>query len=92
MSARHRSLIAALPWSFLAVASALSLVFAFSARAFTLPYGLTAGALFGLLLGAIGFIRHATGRTRRDIAGLSQQDVAFAGSFAIVAAAGCCML
>ena len=92
MSARHRSLLATLPWSFLAVASALSLAFSFSARAVAVPYGLTAGALFGLLLGSIGCIRHATGRTRRDIAGLSQQDVAFAGSLAIVAAAGCCWL
>ncbi len=92
MSARPRSLFAALPWSFLAVASAVSLALAFSSRAFALPYGLTAGAMFGLLLGSIGFIRHFTGRTRRDIAGLSRQDVAFAGSFAIVAAAGCCLV
>lgn len=91
MSARSGSLFAALPWSFLAVASALSLAVAVSARAFSLPYGLTAGALFGLLLGAIGFVRHATGRTRFGIAGLSRQDVAFAGSFAVVAAAGYCM-
>jgi hypothetical protein len=92
MSARSRSLYAALPWSFLAVASALSLAVAFGTRAFSLPYGLTAGAMFGLLLGSIGVIRHATGKVRRDIAGLSQQDIAFAGSFAIVAAAGCCIL
>jgi|GEM_PF-2468506 len=91
MSARFGSLSAALPWSFLAVASAISLSLAFTASAFSLPYGIVAGALFGLLLGAIGVIRHATGRTRSDIAGLSRQDVAFAGSFAIVAAAGCCM-
>lgn len=92
MSARRRSLLAVLPWSFLAVASAVSLSLAFVTCAFSLPYGLTAGALFGLLLGSIGSIRHATGRTRAGIAGLSQQDVAFAGSFAVVAAAGCCML
>lgn len=92
MSVRSRSVYAALPWSFLAVASALSLAVAFSTRAFSLPYGLTAGALFGLLLGSIGVVRQVTGKVRRDIAGLSQQDVAFAGSFAIVAAAGCCIL
>lgn len=92
MSARSRSVYAALPWSFLAVASAVSLAAALSTRAFSLPYGLTAGAMFGLLLGSIGVIRNATGKVRRGFAGLSQQDVAFAGAFAIVAAAGCCFL
>lgn len=92
MSARSCSLSAALLWSSLAVASAASLGLAFGASAFSLPYGLTAGAFFGLLLGAIGALRNATGKTRPDLAGLSRRDVAFAGSFAIVTAAGCCIL
>lgn len=92
MSARSRSLSAALLWSSLAVASAASLGLALGTRAFSLSYGLTAGALFGLILGAIGVLRHATGKTRPDLAGLSRRDVAFAGSFAIVTAAGYCIL
>ncbi len=92
MSARSRSLSAALLWSVLAVASATSLGLALGASAFSLPYGLTAGALFGLILGAVGVLRQATGKTRSDLAGLSRRDVAFAGSFAIVTAAGCCIL
>ncbi|MGH1345049.1 MAG: hypothetical protein ACRBN8_26045 [Nannocystales bacterium] len=92
MSARSRSFFAALLWSVLAVASASFLGLALGANAFSLPYGLTAGALFGLLLGAIGMLRHLSGKTRPDIAGVSRRDVAFAGSFAIVTAAGCCIL
>ncbi len=92
MSARSRSLSAALLWSALAVASATSLGLALGAGAFSLSYGLTAGALFGLLLGAIGALRQVSGKTRSDLGGLSRRDVAFAGSFAIVTAAGCCIL
>jgi len=92
MSARSRSLSTALLWSVLAVASATSLGLALCACSFSLPYGLTAGALFGLILGAIGMLRQVTGRTRSDLVGLSRRDVAFAGSFAIVTAAGCCIL
>ncbi|MBV1862185.1 MAG: hypothetical protein KUG77_27450 [Nannocystaceae bacterium] len=89
---RSRSLSAALLWSVLAVASSISLGLGLGAGAFSLPYGLTAGALFGLILGAIGALRQVTGKTRSDLAGLSRRDVAFAGSFAVVAAAGCCIL
>lgn len=92
MSARSRSLVAALLWSLVAVASAVSLALALCATSFTLPYGLTAGALFGLVLGAVGAVRHVTGRCRPDLAGLARRDVAFAGSFAIVTAAGWCLL
>ena len=92
MSARSRSLSATLLWSVLAVVSALTLGLELSTGAFSLPYGLTAGALFGLILGAIGMLRNGTGRTRSELAGIGRRDVAFAGSFAIVTAAGCCLL
>ncbi len=92
MSAPLRSFSLAVLWSALAVASAASLGLSLGGGAFSLPYGLTAGALFGLVLGALGMLRHATGKVRGDLAGLSRRDVAFAGSFAIVTAAGCCLL
>ncbi len=92
MSARSRSLFSVLLWSTVAVASAAALGAALTAGAMSLSYGSTAGALFGLVLGSVGTLRHVTGRTRGALAGVSRRDVAFASSFAIVTAVGWCAL
>ncbi len=93
MSARSCSFRIALLWSALAVASAVMLAAGLSACSFSLPYGFAAGALFGLVLGAVGVVRQVSGRTRTELAaGVSRRDIAFAGSFAVVTALGWCAL